>query len=81
MLTRRDFVTKLAVGGALAAMPPSVWPATLPARAPVVSIHMDQPYIDLTGRAIPYIPPPGLRSAAPIAHLSELEFRTRFVFL
>ena len=42
---------------------------------------MDQPYIDVTGRATPYIPPAGLRSAAPIAHLSELEFRTRFVYL
>jgi hypothetical protein len=42
---------------------------------------MDQPYIDLTGRAKPYQPPNGLCSAAPIAHLSELEFRRLFVYL
>jgi hypothetical protein len=81
MLTRREFVTAIAAGGAFAAMPAAMWPASLPALVPVVSIHMDQLYVDATGRAKPYEPPNGLRSAAPIAHLSELEFRRRFVYL
>lgn len=50
-------------------------------KAAVVSIHMDQPYLDLTGRALPYLPPPGLRAGAPLADLSEAEFRRRFVYL
>jgi hypothetical protein len=52
-----------------------------PVKAAVVSIHMDQPYLDLTGRALPYLPPPGLRAGAPLADLSEAEFRRRFVYL
>jgi hypothetical protein len=81
MLTRREFVMAIAAGGAFAAIPTAMCPHALAAPAPVVSIHMDQPYIDLTGRAKPYQPPKGLRSAAPIARLSELEFRRRFVYL
>jgi hypothetical protein len=90
MLTRREFVAKIATSaaalGVAAASPFHALaprsPAASPSpRRPVVSIHMDQPYLDLTGRALPYIPPPGLRGAAPVAHLSELEFRCRFVYL
>jgi hypothetical protein len=36
---------------------------------------MDQPYLDTTGKAAPYHPPVGARSAAPVAHLSEEAFR------
>jgi hypothetical protein len=34
---------------------------------PVVGFFLDQPYLDLTGQATPYIPPAGLRSAQPLA--------------
>ncbi len=50
-------------------------------RTAVVGIHMDQPYLDATGRVLPYVPPSGLRSGAPIARLTELELRSRFVYL
>jgi hypothetical protein len=76
MLSRREFMTSLALGGAIVGMPPSMWAATPATRAPVVSIHMDQPYIDTTGRAVPYVPPAGLRSAAPIANLTEQQIRS-----
>jgi hypothetical protein len=81
MLTRREFVMAIAAGGAFAAMPTAMCPPALAAPAPVVSIHMDQPYIDLTGRAKPYQPPNGLCSAAPIEHLSEQQIRSHHPYL
>ena len=84
MLTRRDFVVGLAGAAMAAAVPlrPKFFsPAPMGARAAVVSIHMDQPYIDATGRALPYVPPDGVRAGAAVAHLSEAEFRRRFVYL
>ncbi len=87
MLTRRDFIAELAVAGAAMAtaavpMPAKIFTAApVPARAAVVSIHMDQPYVDTTGRALPYVPPNGLRAGASVAHLSEAEFRRRFVYV
>jgi hypothetical protein len=80
MLTRREFVAELAAGAAIVAMPGKMCAAMPCGRAAVVSIHMDQPYVDVTGRALPYFPPPGLRAAAPVAHLSETEFRWRLVY-
>ena len=82
MLTRREFVTQLAAAGvAAAALPAGIGAGMLGARSPVVSIHMDQPYVDVSGRAVPYLPPVGLRGAAPVANLSETEFRSCFVYL
>ena len=46
-------------------------------RAPVVSFHLDQPYLDLTGLEKPYVPPAGMRSGAPLAALSD-EILSRF---
>jgi len=46
--------------------------------APVVSFHLDQPYLDLTGLEKPYVPPAGLRSGAPLAALSEEQVLSRF---
>ena len=83
-LTRRGFIANLASAGAAiaaASIAPVEMCAVARAPGPVVSIHMDQPYIDPTGRAIPYIPPAGLRSAASAADLSEAEFRSRHVYL
>jgi hypothetical protein len=86
MLTRRDFIAELAVASAAMAtmvMAPAEIFASgqTGARAAIVSIHMDQPYIDATGRALPYLPPDGVRAGAPVAHLSETEFRRRFAYL
>ncbi|HEX4003012.1 MAG TPA: hypothetical protein VHX36_10215 [Candidatus Acidoferrales bacterium] len=49
--------------------------STRATRRPVVSFHMDRPYIDRTGTAMPYDPPRGARSAEPAACLSEEAFR------
>jgi hypothetical protein len=90
MLTRRDFVAKLAAAGAavgaLSIAPGAGLLAGTSASSQrargevvssheVVSFHMDQPYIDPTGAAMPYRPPRGARSAAPVARFSEEAFR------
>jgi len=51
---------------------------TGPPPEPVVSFHMDQPYLDMTGTAVPYIPPAGTRSGQPLAELSVEEFYACF---
>ena len=56
---------------------PSVKAATALHRAPVVSFHVDRPYIDTTGTATPYLPPAGTRSGQPIAELSDEEYLRR----
>jgi hypothetical protein len=82
MLTRRDFMGELvAAGAAMATMPSNVFAAMPPGRTAVVSIHLDQPYMDATGRELPYLPPDGVRAGAPVAHLSETEFRRHFAYL
>ena len=78
MLTRRDFIAQTAGAGAalgLAAAFPFVPLAAAPSPRPVVSFHMDRPYLDATGTALPYLPPDGLRSGEPAARLSEEQFR------
>ena len=81
-LTRRRLLGSLAVAGAAVG---GAWliPPDAPFRAAadsrefrvaVVSFHMDQPYLDTTGKAEPYYPPTGARSASPVAHLSEEAF-------
>ena len=86
MLTRRAFIAQLATSGATMAatavpIPVCVLRALSRAKVAVVSIHMDQPYLDRSGRALPYLPPAGLRAGAPVADLNETEFRRRFVYL
>jgi hypothetical protein len=87
MLTRRDFMAELAIAGAAMAAAGAPLQVQIFAAAPtgarlaVVSIHMDQPYLDASGRALPYVPPDGVRAGAPVAHLSEMEFRRRFAYL
>lgn len=85
MLTRRGFLAGLAGAGAVIAAasiaPVEMCAAAARARGPVVSIHMDQPYIDPTGNAIPYHPPDGLRSGASAVDLSEAEFRSCQIYL
>jgi len=82
-LTRRRLLGSLAVAGAAvggAWLIPGGAPFLAAADSPelpveVVSFHMDQPYLDTTGKAAPYHPPSGARSASPVAHLSEEAFR------
>jgi hypothetical protein len=85
MLTRRDFISELAFAGAamapMAMLPAGIFAAVPAVRGPVVSIHMDQPYLDTTGRALPYVPPNGVRAGAPIGNLSEAEFRSCQIYL
>jgi hypothetical protein len=82
-LTRRAFVKSFAFAGAAIAALPSAFHAVLtasdhsaaPERQPVVSFYMDRLYLDPTGTAVPYLSPLGMRSGAPLAHLSEEAFR------
>jgi hypothetical protein len=82
-LTRRAFIGRIAAAGAAAGavcvMPERMWYARLLAidsgRQPVISFHMDQPYLDITGAALPYLPPNGARSGEPAAHFDEATFR------
>ncbi|MEJ0034778.1 MAG: twin-arginine translocation signal domain-containing protein [Gammaproteobacteria bacterium] len=81
-LTRRDFLARTTAAGSLAGAGLSL--AWVSAAAPatnvvaprirkarsVVSFHLDQPYLDPTGEAIPYLPPAGLRGADALARLS-----------
>ncbi len=46
------------------------------APAPVISIHLDMPYLDVSGRGIPYRPPIGMRGGQSLAALSEAEFHS-----
>jgi hypothetical protein len=85
MITRRLFVQASLLVGALALLPRAAHalagriedacdasqglPRATP--RPVVSFHMDQPYVDHSGTAEPYVPPPGARSAEPVALLDE----------
>jgi len=94
--TRRAFVTRMAMGGAVVATVQAMPFAALQAAtvrdgqrigarvsnvtgsdvsgAPVVSFHMDQPYLDMSGRGVPYLPPSGMRSGQALAELSEEVF-------
>ena len=79
-LTRRAALGTLAALGSVLAMIPFEDRFSQPGSRPegqraVVSFHMDQLYLDWSGTAVPYHPPPGARSAQGVAHLSEEMFR------
>jgi hypothetical protein len=82
-LTRRALVKSVACAGAAFAVFPRALHAALAGAGdamagvnpPVVSFYMDRLYIDLTGTATPYLAPRGMRSGAPLAHLSEEALR------
>ncbi len=79
-LTRRTFLGAIALGGAALVVPAGALLAQAEQAggrgSPVVSFHLDQPYLDMTGTAIPYYPPPGVRSGDSAARLSEDAFRS-----
>jgi hypothetical protein len=93
--TRRTFLGHLAAVTGLVFCIPSAMAVGRPTRvadcaapdarspaagAPVVSFHMDRPYLDMTGRAEPYVPPDGIRSGQALADLSDVEFLTRHAY-
>ena len=82
--TRRAFVGHLAAGAVAASTVPAAVARLMravavsrPSPAPVVAFFLDQPYLDLTGRDTPYVPPAGLKSGEPLASLSERAFRAQ----
>jgi hypothetical protein len=68
--TRRDFLRSVPlVGGAIVLLP--ALNGFEVARVPVLSFHLDQPWLDATGMAEAYHPPAGARGAEPLALLDE----------
>ncbi|HXX44178.1 MAG TPA: twin-arginine translocation signal domain-containing protein [Candidatus Acidoferrales bacterium] len=83
VLTRRAFARMVAAAGAAIAFAPHeiLLSETMPSHnEAIVSFHMDRPYLDRSGTAIPYYPPAGARSAQFAAQLSEEEFRRSYVY-
>jgi len=83
VLTRRAFARTAAAAAAAIAFAPHeiLFLAAMPShKEAVVSFHMDRPYLDRSGTAIPYHPPAGARSAQFAAQLSEEEFRRSYVY-
>jgi hypothetical protein len=90
-LTRRALVRRLALAGAAvgfipcaramgffdAPHPLGISCDELSSSHAVISFHMDQPYVDTTGRAMPYHFPAGTRSGSPAASWSEEVLRSR----
>jgi hypothetical protein len=78
-ITRRFFVQASLLVGALALLPKAVQVFARDASnglsrgtpRPVVSFHMDQPYVDYSGTAEPYVAPAGARSAEYLASLDD----------
>ncbi|HTR45771.1 MAG TPA: hypothetical protein VMM16_00090 [Verrucomicrobiae bacterium] len=84
-LTRRTFMRVLGALGAVALAPAEALLTGMAGaggrRGPIVSFHMDQPYLDWSGTAVPYHPPPGARSGQAAGLLSEEAFRRSFVYV
>ena len=86
-ITRREFLVIVAFGPVFAAQrspqSPGGWEEASLARVAgvasvpvasnpsIVSFHLDQPYLDLTGLQKPYVPPVGMRSGASLAAQSQ----------
>jgi hypothetical protein len=83
-ITRRDFIgIFIGAGAALTLIPAVPLPAALSIRSrqPVVSFHMDQPYLDWSGTAMPYYPPPGIRSGQIVANFYDESLRFQHCYL
>ncbi len=83
-LARRDFMGAL-LGAAAALRMVRLVPlaAAFPgvSSRPVVSFHLDRPYLDRSGTALPYYPPPGARSAQIFSNLDEESVRRKHCYL
>jgi len=84
LLTRRAFARVLAAAAAAIAISPGkiVLASAISSAGThaIVSFHMDQPYLDRTGTAVPYYPPAGARSAQSAGLLPEELFRRNFIY-
>jgi hypothetical protein len=73
--TRRDFLRSVPLAGGAVALLPALgvveFAATRSVAAPVLSFHLDQPWVDASGMAEAYHPPAGARGAEPLALLDE----------
>jgi hypothetical protein len=70
--TRRGVLEVLALVPVASACPTALRPATAShdrCARPVLTFHLDQPYLDPTGTAAAYVPPRGARGAAYAAAL------------
>jgi hypothetical protein len=85
-LTRRAFVARAAAVSSFVGVLPSFAlgreaasiafmpePVTGSHPTPIISFHLDQPYLDATGTGVPYEPPAGARGADALGALSEAE--------
>jgi hypothetical protein len=77
MISRRGFVVG---AGAASALVSGTWAGAAPLWAsasvmavPVVSFHMDAPYLDCSGTGVPYRPSSGARGGEALEALSEAE--------
>jgi hypothetical protein len=79
--SRREFLYSIPLAGsALVIGTPLVARLALNG-VPVLSLHLDQPYLDPTGTAEPYRPAAGLRSADAIAGMSDMELSRYYGFI
>lgn len=79
--SRREFLYSAPLAGvALAVGTPLVARLALNG-VPVLSLHLDQPYLDPTGTAQPYRPPAGMRSAEALACMSDMELSRYYGFI
>jgi hypothetical protein len=79
--TRRMVLGGFAAGLALAPTLPGHFATLALRRRAVVSLHMDQPYIDFGGEALAFMPPPGARGAAHAATLSDEQLRRVLAYI
>jgi hypothetical protein len=83
-LARRDFMGALLGAAAALRMVRLVHlEAAFPgvSSRPIVSFHLDQPYLDRSGTAVPYHPPAGARSAQIFSSLDEESLRRKHCYL
>ena len=66
-MSRREFLAVVPVAGACIALKPFF----ALRKTPVLSFHLDRPYLDLTGMEKAYRPPDGTRSGAPLAAIKD----------
>lgn len=84
-MPRRIFLRVLGATGMAAAFPGSNifrrLSSNAPRGGPVVAFHMDQLYLDWSGKARAYVPPVGPRSAEILGQLTDEQLRWSFTYI